>query len=163
MFSETVRWHEVLPWCPGICMLVWAEGAEGQDAAPGGTAGIYDVTRYGAAGDGATLNTTAIQAAIDAAVNQGGGEVLFPPGAFITGTLYLKDHLLMRLAQGATVLGSTNLADYPVNHCKYPSRSDQYTVRALPAATALTLSHTSVTFCSAFPPTALSGTRGQRT
>lgn len=131
MFSETVRWRGVLPCCVGLCMLVCALCAEGKDAVPGATGRVYDVSRYGAVGDDATLNTTAIQAAIDAAANQGGGEVLFPPGAFITGTLYLKNHVLLRLAQGATVLGSTNLGDYPVNHCKYPSRSDQYTVRAL--------------------------------
>lgn len=131
MFSETVRWHEVLLCCLGVCMLVCAPCAEGQDAAPGASAGVYDVTRYGAAGDGATLDTIAIQAAIDAAANQGGGEVLFPPGAFVTGTLYLKNHVLLRLAHGATVLGSTNLVDYPVNRCNYPSRSDQYTARAL--------------------------------
>ena len=131
MFSEMVRWRGVLLCCLGVCMLVCALCAEGKDAAPGTAGGVYDVTRYGAAGDSAMLNTTAIQAAIDEAANQGGGEVLFPPGAFITGTLYLKNHVLLRLAHGATVLGSTNLADYPVNHCKYPSRSDQYTVRAL--------------------------------
>jgi len=104
---------------------------EGQEAVHDAISGIYDVTSYDAKGDGATLSTKAIQAAIDAAAAQGGGEVLFPPGSFLTGTLYLKNHVRLRVAQGAKVLGSTNLDDYPVNYCKYPSRSDHYTVRAL--------------------------------
>ena len=98
-------------------------------AAPAG--GVYDVTQYGAAGDGQKLNTTSIQAAIDACTADGGGVVSFPPGSFLTGTIHLRNHVHLRVEQGATVLGSTNLADYPVNYCKYPSRSDEYTVRAL--------------------------------
>ncbi len=93
--------------------------------------GVYEVTLHGAVGDGTTVNTTAIQTAIDACAAGGGGVVSFPPGAFLTGTLYLKNHVHLRVEQGATLLGSTNLADYPVNYCKYVSRSDEYTVRAL--------------------------------
>jgi polygalacturonase len=57
--------------------------------------------------------------------------VSFPTGKYLTGTVYLKNGVHLRVEQGATLLGSTNLADYPVNYCKYPSRSDEYTVRAL--------------------------------
>ncbi len=131
MFSKIIRWNGVMRWCLAACVFAGTTCAGGQEASSGTTAGTHDVTRYGAAGDGATLNTTAIQAAIDTAARQGGGEVLFPPGTFLTGTLYLKSHVRLRLAQGAAVLGSTSLADYPVNYCQYPSRSDQYTVRAL--------------------------------
>ena len=98
-------------------------------AAPPG--GVYDVTRYGAVGNGSKVNTTAIQAAIDECTADGGGVVSIPPGSFLTGTIYLKNHVHIRVEQGATVLGTTNLADYPVNICKYGSRSDEYTVRAL--------------------------------
>lgn len=90
-----------------------------------------DVTQYGAVGDGATLSTVAIQAAIDAAAATGGGEVLFPPGTFLTGTLYLKTGVHVRLSQGTVILGSGNLADYPLTRCKYPSRTDCYTLRTL--------------------------------
>ena len=91
----------------------------------------YDVTRYGAVGDGARLNTTAIQAAIDACAAAGGGVVSFPAGTYLSGTIYLKSGVHLCIEQGATLLGSTALADYPVNYCKYVSRSDEYTVRAL--------------------------------
>lgn len=95
------------------------------------SSGLHDVTRYGAMGDGATLNTAAIQSAIDACAAAGGGVVSFPAGKYLTGTIYLKSGVHLCVEQGATLLGSTNLADYPVNYCKYVSRSDEYTVRAL--------------------------------
>ena len=95
------------------------------------TATASDITQFGAVGDGTTLNTVAIQAAIDASAANGGGEVLFPPGKFLTGTFYLKSGVHLRLSQGTLILGSANLADYPLTRCKYPSRSDQYTLRAL--------------------------------
>lgn len=115
----------------GFCIIACMWCVEGMGTAGEPKTGIYDVVQYGATGDGKTLNTKAIQAAIDAAADQGGGEVVIPPGAFLTGTLYLKSHVLLRLAHGATILGSPDLADYPMNYCKYPSRSDSYTVRAL--------------------------------
>jgi len=93
--------------------------------------GVYDVTGFGAVGDGTTLNTAAIQNAVGACADAGGGTVLFPPGRFVTGTIYLKDRVHLRLEHGATILGSTNGADYPVTRCEYPSRSDRYTARAL--------------------------------
>lgn len=109
---------------PGLMLLCsYAVGLALSDAC--------DVTRYGAVGDGTSVNTSAIQAAIDACANAGGGVVSFPAGKYLTGTIYLKNGVHLRIEQGATVLGSTNLADYPVNYCKYVSRSDEYTVRAL--------------------------------
>jgi polygalacturonase len=89
------------------------------------------VTALGAVGDGTTLNTAAIQKAVDACAASGGGTVVFPPGRFVTGTIYLKSHVHLRVDHGATILGSTNVADYPVTRCEYPSRSDNYTSRAL--------------------------------
>lgn len=90
-----------------------------------------DVTQFGAIGDGTTLNTAALQAAIDAAASAGGGEVTFPPGTFLTGTIYLKSGVHLRLSPATVVLGSPNLSDYPLTRCKYPSKSDSYTLRAL--------------------------------
>lgn len=51
---------------------------------------FYNVLDYGAVGDGVTLNTTAIQAAIDAASAAGGGTVFFPAGTYKTGAIFLK-------------------------------------------------------------------------
>ncbi|CAA6692471.1 MULTISPECIES: glycoside hydrolase family 28 protein [unclassified Lentimonas] len=69
-----------------------------------------DVTDVGAVGDGVTLNTKALQAAIDACPK--GGVVLVPAGQYVTGTLWLKSDMELRLAEGAVLLGSTNIDDY---------------------------------------------------
>lgn len=71
-----------------------------------------DIRDYGALADGKTLNTQAIQAAIDAVAQAGGGTVLVPPGTWLTGTINLCSNLVFELAAGAVLLGSPNLSDY---------------------------------------------------
>ena len=71
-----------------------------------------DVTKSGAVGDGVTLNTAAIQKAIDACNAQGGGTVTFPAGRYLTGTIQLKSNVTLHLDDQAVILGSTNPADY---------------------------------------------------
>jgi len=68
---------------------------------------------FGAKGDGITLDTRAIQSAIDACTSQGGGTVYLPPGNYLTGTLTLKDGVTLHLGPNASLLGSPSLADYP--------------------------------------------------
>lgn len=78
------------------------------------------VTDFGVAGDGSTLNTQALQSAIDACAESGGGEVLVPPGRYVTGTIRLRSHVELRLTRGAVLLGSTdNPKDYPVRALIY--------------------------------------------
>ena len=72
----------------------------------------YYVTDFGAKADGSTLNSASIQAAIDFASAHGGGRVVFTPGKFVTGTIYVKDGVTLHLEQGSTLLGSTNPWDY---------------------------------------------------
>ena len=66
------------------------------------TARECNIKDYGALGDGMTKETSAIQQAIDAAHAEGGGTVLFPAGKYLSGTLYLKSFVTLRLNQGAT-------------------------------------------------------------
>jgi exo-poly-alpha-galacturonosidase len=73
---------------------------------------IVDVTAHGAVGDGVTMNTAAIQAAIDACPRH--GYVRVPAGVFKTGALFLKSNMTLELAEGATLLGSDNGDDYPL-------------------------------------------------
>lgn len=73
---------------------------------------IMDVTTAGVVGDGTTLNTAAIQKAIDECSAGGGGTVLFPAGRYLTGTIQIKSNVTLRLDEQATLLGSTDAADY---------------------------------------------------
>lgn len=70
------------------------------------------ITDFGAIGDGTTLNTKAIQRAIDTAAKTG-GVVEIPKGTFLSGSIFLKPGVGLHLDQGAVLLGSTNIADYP--------------------------------------------------
>jgi polygalacturonase len=74
---------------------------------------VYAIDEYGAKASEGFLNTAAIQAAIDAAYAAGGGQVLVPPGRFLTGGIMLKDHVELHLARGAVLLGSIDKKDYP--------------------------------------------------
>jgi glycosyl hydrolase family 28/pectate lyase-like protein len=72
-----------------------------------------NVCDFGALGDGRTLCTAGIQAAIDACAAAGGGKVFVPAGKYLTGPIFLKSNLELEILAGATLLGSTNFADYP--------------------------------------------------
>lgn len=73
---------------------------------------IYSITSYGAIGDGKTLNTTAIQKAIDDCRQHGGGTIEIPTGNFVTGTLRLYSNMNLYLQPGAVLTGSTENKDY---------------------------------------------------
>ena len=75
------------------------------------------VTDFGAKGDGITLCTRSLQAAIDSAntaYNRSGEKqtVILPPGQYVSGTIYLKSGVTLELSEGCTLLGSTNPFDY---------------------------------------------------
>ena len=72
---------------------------------------IFNVKDYGAIGDGVTLDTKAIQAAIDACGIQG-GTVYFPEGKYVTGTIYLKSNITIYLSNLAEILGSRNIEEH---------------------------------------------------
>ncbi|MCW0484972.1 glycoside hydrolase family 28 protein [Gaoshiqia sediminis] len=76
------------------------------------TAKEYLITDYGAVADGKTMNTEAIQSAINEASENGGGSVVFPNGDFLSGCLELKSNVELFLRDGAVLLGSTNPDDY---------------------------------------------------
>jgi polygalacturonase len=71
------------------------------------------VRQFGTIGDGKAFDTQAIQSAIDAANQAGGGVVSFPAGIFLSASLVLKSHVELRVEAGATLLGSEWLSDYP--------------------------------------------------
>ena len=73
----------------------------------------YNAGSYGAKGDGVTLNTKAIQAAIDAAAKDG-GTVVLSPGTYLSGSIFVKTGVTLQVDKGVTILGSQRIEDYPV-------------------------------------------------
>jgi polygalacturonase len=74
---------------------------------------LFDVTAFGAVGDGKTLSTAGLQRAIEACKKAGGGMVVVPPGSYLTGSLVLCDNLELHLSPGATLVASQRFDDYP--------------------------------------------------
>ncbi len=74
---------------------------------------VCNVRDYGALGDGKTLDTRAINNAIQDCHAGGGGIVRLGPGTYLTGTIYYADNVTLDVQAGATILASSNLADYP--------------------------------------------------
>ena len=80
-----------------------------------GAATIRDITAFGAKGDGVTLNTKAIQDAINACAS--GDTVLIPAGTFVSGALFLKSGMTLQI--DGTLKGSADIQDYPLIPCRF--------------------------------------------
>ena len=97
-------------------IATWALAAQASAAQTANTAAssaaLYDVRSFGAVGDGQTLDTRSLQTAIDQCNAAGGGTVLVAGGRYLTGTLYLRSNVCLRVESGAVILGSTRIADY---------------------------------------------------
>ena len=74
--------------------------------------GIYNIRSFGAEGDGTTLDSPAINKAIETCSSNGGGTILVPPGVYLSGTIHLKSNIIFNIEAGATILGSSNISDY---------------------------------------------------
>ena len=69
---------------------------------------LFDVTKYGATGDGQTLDSPAINKAIEACSQAGGGTVYFPPGNYLSGSIRLKSNVALNIDFGATIVAAPN-------------------------------------------------------
>jgi len=96
----------VLALCLTLCLAsgVWAGSASNPD--------VFDVRAYGTRGDGHSVDTEAIQGAIDACHAAGGGRVLLPAGTYQSGTLRLAHHVTIHLERGARLIGTADLTSY---------------------------------------------------
>ena len=90
-----------------VMVCIGASFALGQGDVPRS----FDVYAFGAAGDGVTLDTKAIQSAVDKCAELG-GVVVFSRGIFLTGSIELRSNVELHVQTGATILGSPNIADY---------------------------------------------------
>ena len=72
----------------------------------GGESPWHNVRDFGAVGDGKTINTDAINRAIEEAVTHGGGTVFFPAGNYLSYSIHLQNNISLYLDQGAVLIGT---------------------------------------------------------
>lgn len=118
--------------CAMIFIVLLAGWGGGPSIAQSGpiTPGTYNVRTYGAKGDGLTVDTHAIQGAIDAC-GKTGGTVLFPPGCYLSGTIEFRSGVTLHLMRGSVLKGSPNLNDYIEKIPSVRSYTDTYVSRSL--------------------------------
>ncbi|SFV34600.1 glycoside hydrolase family 28 protein [Thermoflavifilum thermophilum] len=75
---------------------------------------VFYVNDFGAVNDGKTMSTSFIQKAIDACAAKGGGIVAFKPGTYLTGSIFVKSNVELRIDSGVTIIGSQHIEDYPM-------------------------------------------------
>ncbi|HJZ81390.1 MAG TPA: glycosyl hydrolase family 28-related protein, partial [Pyrinomonadaceae bacterium] len=86
---------------------------------------VYNVMKYGAAADGKTLDTAAINKTIDAAAAAGGGTVYFPAGNYLSVSIHLKSNIALYLDQGATIIAANTSKDAQYDPPE-PNQWEQY-------------------------------------
>jgi polygalacturonase len=89
-----------------VAGLLLAVLAPGPVLAAGPATAVYDVRAFGAKGDGRTVDTAAINAAIEAAAAAGGGTVLLPAGVYPSHSIHLKSHVALQIGPGAVLLAA---------------------------------------------------------
>ena len=128
-------WRTRLYPCPGkvngdrarvalAALLTLAAGTWLRGAEPGPAA--YDVRAFGARGDGTTIDTDAINKAIDAAAAAGGGTVHFPAGTYASFSVRLKSHVILSLGAGATLLAADPASGQGRYDAPEPNEHDLY-------------------------------------
>jgi polygalacturonase len=88
---------------PAASLAFSAASASAEDAPAND---IFNVRAYGATGDGKTLDSQAVNRAIDAAAAAGGGVVLFPAGSYLCFSIHLRSEVQLHLLQGSTIVAA---------------------------------------------------------
>jgi polygalacturonase len=88
---------------PAVSVAAAAQSSDPSPAQP-----YFNVRQYGTTGDGKTLDTPAVNRAIEAAAAAGGGVVVFPAGTYLCFSIHLKSHVHLRLDEGSTILAAAS-------------------------------------------------------
>lgn len=123
----------ILLFCISISVYFSSYAQTGNSGKPFSTTELSGVSvlKFGAIGDGKTLNTSFIQNAVDTTSEQGGGFVVIPQGKFLTGTIVLKNGVFLYLSPGSVLISSTDIEDFPEIIPSYRSYTDNYSQRSL--------------------------------
>ena len=97
-----------------LSLVSYAKAQTTQPVLPDIPGEKFSVADFGTKADGTTKDTDAIAKALDAAEKAGGGTLNFPEGTYLTGAIKLRSKVAIHLEKGATLLFSTDPADYPV-------------------------------------------------
>ena len=106
--------------CLGLCLLLsclavisgWA--ADTATPSVGASSKVFNVRKFGAKGDGRTLDTAAIQKALDECGNAGGGTVQFPSGTYLSKPITLRTRTTMQIDDGAVIKATDDRADFEI-------------------------------------------------
>ena len=106
------------PISPAVVVAFLLTATSGSRAQPEGTPdqiapATVSVVKFGAVSDGKTVNTKAIQAGIDELADRGGGILVVPEGVFVSGALFFKPKVNLRLEKGAVLKCSTDMVNFP--------------------------------------------------
>jgi polygalacturonase len=91
---------------PAVSFAASVQDGAAATASAQASQGIFDVRKYGAAGDGKTLDTEAVNRAIEAAAAVGGGVVVFPAGSYLCFSIRLKSQVHLHLLQGSAIVAA---------------------------------------------------------
>jgi hypothetical protein len=116
MANEKARRHFIKHLAVGAAVALPASGAAlaatPQTQSSPGTA-TFNIADYGAQGDGRTLSTAAIQKAIDACAQAGGGQVIVPAGRYLSNALFLKSNINIEILAGGTLAFTSEIDSVP--------------------------------------------------
>jgi len=110
------------------CERLWSAG---QAETVGKTEKRYVITDFGAVGDGKTLNTKAIQSAIDKCESDGGGVLIVPEGAFLTGSVFFRQGVNLHVEKGGVLKGTVDPDDYPQVDTRWDGEEKVWTAALL--------------------------------
>ncbi len=102
-----------------ILLLTIAVGCRSVQPGKEANTGFYNVRDFGAKGDGLTKDTKAFQAALDYCAIHGGGTVIARSNVFLIGSIVIGPSTTLRLEHGANLMGSPDIADYPLERVRW--------------------------------------------